>query len=312
MVQDSAPTGVRHQLVLIATLMAVLLYLDRYCISFAEIFIQEDLGLTDMQVSWMLSAFFWSYALAQVPSGWLTDRFGARLMLTLYVLLWSLFTALTGLATGFAILLVMRLGFGLGQAGAYPTSANVISKWVPFSQRGIASSIVSLGGRFGGALAPVATAYLLVLLVPVSHSSALKTADMLDLPQFARRVLGEEPSATDGQQPAEDVLAADVGQRLVARLDTDTRGWLVRAAARQPTADHGTAAVAAPDDQDPQMAGLIAELNHLLVEPDLFREEDVRQLSLSRQARRRHHRKTNPVPRRQSPQRPPSRCAKVS
>ena len=65
-----------------ASLMAVLLYLDRFCLSFVEVYVQEDLGLTNTQVGWMLSAFFWTYALGQVPAGWLSDRFGSRLMLT--------------------------------------------------------------------------------------------------------------------------------------------------------------------------------------------------------------------------------------
>jgi sugar phosphate permease len=168
---DNAPTTiatrVRHWVVFVSMLMAVLLYLDRFCISFAANYIRDDLRLTQTELGLMMSAFFLSYALAQVPSGWLSDRYGARIMLTIYILTWSLFTFLTGAVFGLAMLLVMRVACGLGQAGAYPTSASVISKWVPFSGRGAASSIVALGGRFGGAIAPLLTAYLIVLLVPI-------------------------------------------------------------------------------------------------------------------------------------------------
>ncbi|MCH9790911.1 MAG: MFS transporter [Planctomycetes bacterium] len=166
-------------------LMSILLYLDRFCISFAEVFIKDDLGLSDTQIGWVLSAFFWSYALCQVPSGWLSDRFGARTMLALYILVWSLFTALTGFVTGFVMLLLFRLGFGVGQAGAYPTSANLVSKWMPISARGIASSMVAVGGRLGGALAPWLTAILIVLFVPISQSSELLPGDLLQPHQFA-------------------------------------------------------------------------------------------------------------------------------
>ena len=69
-------------------LMAFLLYLDRFCVSFAADYIKEDLDLSQAQMSWFLSAFFWSYALAQVPSGWLSDRYGARIMLVIYILSW--------------------------------------------------------------------------------------------------------------------------------------------------------------------------------------------------------------------------------
>ncbi len=162
------PTKVRYLVVAVAMLMSVLLYLDRFCISFVERLIKDDLDLSNEQMGWILSAFFWSYALGQVPSGWLSDRFGARSMLALYILLWSLFTAMTGLASGFMMLIVMRLGFGLAQAGAYPTAASLLSRWMPFSARGLASGVVAFGGRVGGFLAPLLTAWMLVTLAPTA------------------------------------------------------------------------------------------------------------------------------------------------
>ena len=63
------PTGVRHWIILLLPLMSVLLYLDRFCVSFAGDYIKEDLGLSQTQMSWFLSVFFWSYALSQVPAG---------------------------------------------------------------------------------------------------------------------------------------------------------------------------------------------------------------------------------------------------
>ena len=88
--------------------MAVLLYLDRFCVSIAEPFIRQDLGLTKQQMGNFLSAFFWTYALGQVPAGWMSDRYGARRMLTIYILTWSVFTALMGFAGGFVMLLITR------------------------------------------------------------------------------------------------------------------------------------------------------------------------------------------------------------
>jgi MFS family permease len=159
---DQQPSQVRYLVVFVTTLTAALLYLDRFCISFAERFIKEELQLTNRQMGWILGTFFLAYALGQVPSGWLGDRFGARRMLTIYVLLWSAFTALSGLAGGFVVLLALRFGFGVAQAGAYPASAGLLSKWMPFSDRGIGSSIVAFGGRVGGTIAPILTAYLII------------------------------------------------------------------------------------------------------------------------------------------------------
>src|SRR5207244_3061933 len=77
---------------------------------------------------------------------------------------WSLATALTGLVTGLGTLLAARLLLGVGQAGAYPLAARVQSRWVPFRRRAFASSVVTLGGRAGGALAPALTALLILAL----------------------------------------------------------------------------------------------------------------------------------------------------
>lgn len=154
---------VRYEVIGATTLAAVALYLDRICI--AEIAkldeFKSDLALTEQQTGAILSAFFFTYALGQVPAGWLSDRFGARRMLPLYISLWSLCTVFTGLANGFAMLIAARLLFGIAQAGCYPTAGSLIRRWVPLRQRGTASSIVSFGGRLGGAIAPILTAWLL-------------------------------------------------------------------------------------------------------------------------------------------------------
>ncbi|MDP7205551.1 MAG: MFS transporter, partial [Pirellulaceae bacterium] len=152
------PSRVRYGVIAASTLMAILLYLDRFCIGIAEPFIRQDLGLSKQQMGIFMSAFFWPYALAQIPSGWLADRFGARKMMTIYILAWSFFTAMMGLASGFIMLVAMRAAYGLGQAGAYPTSSSIVSRWIPPLGRGSASSFISLGGRIGGAIAPVLTA----------------------------------------------------------------------------------------------------------------------------------------------------------
>jgi MFS transporter, ACS family, glucarate transporter len=186
---EATKSYVRYRVIFACMLMAVLLYLDRFCISFAEVFIKDELGLSDKQIAIILGSFFASYALCQVPSGWLSDRFGARTMLTIYILMWSLFTAMTGFVTGFIMLLVLRLGFGVGQAGAYPTSANLVSKWMPLSERGFASSLVAVGGRFGGALAPVLTAFLIILFVPMSVSSDLESGDIMNPHNLAETFL---------------------------------------------------------------------------------------------------------------------------
>jgi ACS family glucarate transporter-like MFS transporter len=179
---DDRPTFVRYWVVGLATLMAVLLYLDRFCLGIALDYIKADLALTSTQTDWLVSAFFLTYALGQVPAGWLSDRYGARLMLSLYILLWSLFTGLVGLAGSFVVMLFLRFGIGLAQAGAYPTGASMVGKWVPFTARGRASAVVSTGGRIGGVAAPILTAYLMaaVLYLAANFDHPLTQIDGLE------------------------------------------------------------------------------------------------------------------------------------
>ncbi|HMF15223.1 MAG TPA: MFS transporter [Gemmataceae bacterium] len=171
-------THVRYGVVALATVMSFLLYLDRFCLSIVERYIQVDLQLSNTQVSLLMGAFFLTYALAQVPSGWLSDRYGARLMLSLYILLWSLFTGLMGALAVLAGLVALRLLCGLAQAGAYPTSGSILSKWAAFRERGRFSSTIALGGRVGGSLAPVLTAYLMLAFLP--RTAVVSATDVLD------------------------------------------------------------------------------------------------------------------------------------
>src|ERR1043165_1419073 len=123
-------------------LMAFILYLDRICMGeiVKSVSFNQELNLSKEETGRILAAFFFSYALLQVPAGWASDRFGARPMLTLYITLWSLFTIMTGLVNGFIGLLLARLLCGVAEAGAYPTSAAVIRKWTPPEARGRASA----------------------------------------------------------------------------------------------------------------------------------------------------------------------------
>ncbi len=153
----------RYAMVLLAMLVAVLLYLDRICLSTASKAVQADLGLSKPDLDLTLSAFFWAYALFQLPAGWLGDRFGARYILALYVALWSLSTGLLGFATSLSGLVALRLMCGMFEAGAYPLAAGIVRRWIPPQRRGIANSVVAVGGRLGGALAPIVTIQLMMI-----------------------------------------------------------------------------------------------------------------------------------------------------
>lgn len=149
------PTRVRYQVMTFLCVLSFLTYYDRVCLMRAQAHIQRDLGLTDAQIGWVIGAFWLAYGLFEIPIGWWGDRFGSRRTLSRIVLAWSLFTALSGSATGFLSLLTFRFLFGVGEAGAYPNMARVQSRWLPPSARARAGGLLWLMARWGGAFSPI-------------------------------------------------------------------------------------------------------------------------------------------------------------
>lgn len=138
-----------------------LAYIDRVAISMSSSAIQRDLALSDAQLGWVFSAFTLAYALFEVPSGWLADRFGARRMMARIVLWWSAFTAGTALAGGFVSLVGIRFLFGVGEAGVLPTLASAFRRWLPDRERGRAFGLTVAAGALGSAVAtPIVGAML--------------------------------------------------------------------------------------------------------------------------------------------------------
>ena len=124
MSQDDAevaarPTTIRYQIVGWATMMSLVLYLHRYSISICYGYIQQDLRLTATVISY-LRPLLHHLCVRPGSFGWLTDRFGVRLMLSIYILVWSALTGLFAFAQGFVLLFALELLRGLAQAGAYP------------------------------------------------------------------------------------------------------------------------------------------------------------------------------------------------
>ena len=161
----SSSSTVRFRIIAVSVAMAFLLYLHRICLS--EV-VKSDSFLADFptaskeEIGRVLASFFLAYALFQVPAGWLSDRFGGRLMLCIYIAAWSILTGYSGMASGLGVLLIARFALGIAQSGAYSTSSGVIRNWFGPGGRAAASSYVSIGGRLGGTLAPLLTTTLIL------------------------------------------------------------------------------------------------------------------------------------------------------
>lgn len=126
-------------------------YIDRGNLSIAAPMLKDEMRLTGSRQGLLLSAFFWTYGLAQILSGLLVDRFNVSWVMAIGFLLWSAATAVTGLLHGFEALLVVRLILGVGESVAYPAYSRILAKYFPAAQRASANSLIASGLASGPA-----------------------------------------------------------------------------------------------------------------------------------------------------------------
>jgi len=155
------PTHARRVVLFFAVTLAIITYVDRVCISQAAPAMQEDLGLTKIQMGYAFTAFGWAYALFEIPGGWLGDRIGPRKVLMRVVGMWSLFTVATGWAWNLWSLVVSRFFFGMGEAGCFPNITKAFTNWFPSAERVKAQGILWLSARWGGAFTPLIVGWML-------------------------------------------------------------------------------------------------------------------------------------------------------
>jgi len=137
-------------------------YLDRATISMALPLISKDLGLDPMSKGLLLSAFFWSYALMQVPIGWCADRANLRWLYAGSFTLWSLAQGLTGFAGSLAVLIFFRLLLGIGESIYLPGGTKIVSLLFRSDERGLPCGLFDFGTRTGLVLEGILIPWLLV------------------------------------------------------------------------------------------------------------------------------------------------------
>jgi sugar phosphate permease len=136
-------------------LMALITFIDRTNISIAAPEIAKEFGFSKTELGWIFSTFGFAYALGQLPGGWLTDRYGARIVLAAVVVFWSLMTMATAHAVGLISMLAIRFVFGLGEASCWPAATRAMQYWFPKSERGMANGITHSCGQFATTLVPI-------------------------------------------------------------------------------------------------------------------------------------------------------------
>lgn len=153
----------RYRVLALLCISAAIAYVQRAALSVPASEIAGDLEFADLarDMGWIQSAWYFSYGLMQIPSGWLADRLGSRLALAIFSVVWSLATLLTAFVTDFVSLLVMWSLMGAAQAGAFPCAAKALGRIFPETERARATGLLASGMTLGGAVAPVMTAMIL-------------------------------------------------------------------------------------------------------------------------------------------------------
>jgi len=149
----------RYTVVVMCFLATFICYIDRVNISVAIIPMSEDFGWDKITQGYVLSSFYIGYIVVMILGGRLADRFGGALILGAGVLLWSLFTLVTPGAAllGFSVLLMARIGMGMGEAVTFPSVYNLVTRWVPAQDRSKAIALNASGIPVGTVFALIAT-----------------------------------------------------------------------------------------------------------------------------------------------------------
>ena len=164
----SQPTSrVRWFLVFLLFVLSAVAFLDRVNLSIAGVKISEEFAISNVRLGLVFSAFLFGYALFQTPAGWLADRFGPRRMLTLGVLWWGVFTALTAaispnLGHTVVVLVAIRFLLGAGEAIVYPASNQFVARWIPSQERGVANGIIFSGVGIGAGITPPLISFVML------------------------------------------------------------------------------------------------------------------------------------------------------
>jgi MFS family permease len=162
-----APTPVKAlsastMVLFLICLMYGITYIDRNNVSTVAPIFARDLHLSNTQIGFVYSAFAYPYLIFQIIGGWVSDRFGARIGLTVCGVIWASATLLTGTVSSLAAVLFLRVMLGFGEGATFPTATRAMSDWTPKEKRAFAQGITHASARLGNALTPPLVAWLIV------------------------------------------------------------------------------------------------------------------------------------------------------
>ncbi|GLT15306.1 MFS transporter [Vibrio algivorus] len=157
----SKTTKKRYFIVFLLFITVIINYLDRANLSIAAPEMMKELGITNQELGWIFSAWGWAYAALQVPCGWLVDRYKPKVLLTIFLGLWSIATFAIGSAHTFFVIAGLRFIVGMLEAPSYPINNRVVTAWVPESERASSIAIYTSGQFIGLALLTPVLAWIM-------------------------------------------------------------------------------------------------------------------------------------------------------
>jgi sugar phosphate permease len=150
----------RYVVLMFLCSIAVIAYVQRTSLSAVKKLVCDDVGISTEEFGLLGSTWLVGYAIMQVPSGWLADRWGGRNVLVLLAIIWSLLTGAVGWCTNFAALLVLWFMMGMALAGIFPCAAKSIGAWFPDTEKALASGLLGSATMLGNAAASLLTVWL--------------------------------------------------------------------------------------------------------------------------------------------------------
>ncbi len=160
----TAVSKLRWGIVLLLLLAAVVNYLDRANLSIANTTIAAEFGFSQTEMGLLLSAFLWPYALANLPAGWLVDKFGPRKMFSWALGLWSTFTVLAAFVNSYSFFYGLRMMLGIAESPFFTSGIKITHRWFGDEERGLPTAIINTGSQIANAIAPPILTVLLLTL----------------------------------------------------------------------------------------------------------------------------------------------------
>ena len=199
---------VRYRWTLLALLFGASFfnYFDRQTVSVLKTTLKGEFRIDDAGYALMVNAFTFCYAVAWMLSGWVVDKFGGRVSLAVFIVVWSVATVLGGLATSFWFLIAMRALLGLAEPGIHPVILRTAAMWTEEKGRGVFITLATMGGNIATVIAVPAITFIALNIhwrvVFVAPGLIGLVLAFLWLRVYRERPITDAPATKDSKFPA--------------------------------------------------------------------------------------------------------------